>query len=309
MKKQQKSVFLKQELKNSGIEVEIPESYKNLEERSLEKIRTSLSLKPKARRLFEMLESDCEVRANWDMADFLAVAKLNYNDHGEVHAKVTTASALAMLELLIQHKIPLDLIQASGGDLDDEFLVIVAASLLHDIGNQIHRENHSLHSVILSVPILDRLLPEIYAESEKRTEIRGFILHAIYAHEAEVRDLTTEAALVGIADATDMTKGRGRMAFDLGNVNIHCVSALAIDEVTIAEGKESPIEILIQMSNSAGIFQVQETLGRKVIGSPLESYIKIVAYTAPAEILLDKRVVHRIYLEGKVFRQGKLIPP
>ena len=70
-----------------------------------------------------------------------------------------------------------------------------------------------------------------------------------------------------------------------------------------------PIEILIQMSNSAGIFQVQETLGRKVIGSPLEPYIKIVAYTSPEKISLDKRVVHRIYLEGKAFRQGQLIPP
>ncbi len=305
MKKQQRPAFLREKLKNSGIEVEIPESYKNLEERSLEKVREAISSKPKAQRFFEMLEADHEVRANWDMADYLAVAKLKYNDHGEVHAKVTTASALAMLELLVKHKIPLDLLEASGGDLDDEFLVVIASSLLHDIGNQIHRENHNLHSVMLSVPILDRVLPEIYPDSEKRTEIRGFILHAIYAHEVEVQDLTTEAALVGIADATDMTKGRGRMSFDLGNVNIHCVSALAIDEVLIAEGKENPIEILIKMSNSAGIFQVQETLGRKVIGSPLEPRINIVAYTAPEEIALDKRVVHKIYLEGREFRQGK----
>ncbi|MGB9553519.1 MAG: phosphohydrolase [bacterium] len=296
---------LRFKLQETGIEVAVPESYKELEERSRVMILDSLSPFPKALKFFHILEQDLEVRANWDLADFIAVSKLHYNDHGEVHAKVATSSALVMLDLLTKSKVTMDFMEAGGGDLDDEHLIIMASGLLHDIGNQIHREWHNLHGVILATPLLDRLLPEIYPDLEKRTEIRGFILNAIYAHEFEVVDLTKEAALIGIGDATDMTKGRGRMAFELGNVNIHCVSALGIEEVLIVEGKEKPIEILIQMSNSAGIFQVQETLGKKIISSPLKDYISVTAFTAPEELPSDQRIIQRIYLEKDRFRTAK----
>lgn len=44
--------------------------------------------------MYELLVEDPETRANWDMADFIAVAKLNFNDHGEIHAKVAAASTM-----------------------------------------------------------------------------------------------------------------------------------------------------------------------------------------------------------------------
>jgi hypothetical protein len=305
MKKENRIYYLKRELQDKGIEVEVPESYQELEERSRSTILKSLEPYVRSQRMFSILEHDLEVRANWDLADYIAVTKLHYNDHGEVHAKVATSSALTMLDLLLKRRIPMDFMEAGGGDEDDEHLIVMAAGLLHDIGNQVHREWHNLHSVILATPLLDRVLSEIYPDLEKRTEIRGFILNAIYAHDFEVSDLTKEAALIGIGDATDMTKGRGRMAFELGNLNIHCVSALGIEEVVIAEGKDRPIEIMIQMSNSAGIFQVQETLGKKVVGSPLGDYINITAFTAPEELPSDKRIIQRIYLQGSHFRSGK----
>lgn len=305
MKKVNHFQNLRRVLQDTGIEVGVPESYRELEERSRLGILKSLEPFPKALRFFQILEQDLEVRADWDLADFIAVTKLHFNDHGEVHAKVATSSALTMLDLLVKKDVPMDFMEAGGGDLDDEHLIVMAAGLLHDIGNQVHREWHNLHSVILATPLLDRLLPEIYPHLEKRTEIRGFILNAIYAHDFEVSDLTKEAALIGIGDATDMTKGRGRMAFELGNVNIHCVSALGIEEVLIAEGREKPIEIMIQMSNSAGIFQVQETLGKKVVTSPLKDHISVIAFTAPEELPSDKRIIQRIYLEREHFRTAK----
>ena len=305
MKKVNHFQNLRRVLQDTGIEVGVPESYRELEERSRLGILKSLEPFPKALRFFQILEQDLEVRADWDLADFIAVTKLHFNDHGEVHAKVATSSALTMLDLLVKKDVPMDFMEAGGGDLDDEHLIVMAAGLLHDIGNQVHREWHNLHSVILATPLLDRLLPEIYPHLEKRTEIRGFILNAIYAHDFEVSDLTKEAALIGIGDATDMTKGRGRMAFELGNVNIHCVSALGIEEVLIAEGREKPIEIMIQMSNSAGIFQVQETLGKKVVTSPLKDHISVIAFTAPEKLPSDKRIIQRIYLEREHFRTAK----
>ena len=128
-------------------------------------------------------------------------------------------------------------------------------------------------------------------------EIRGHILHTIYSHEAEVKDLTIEAALVGIADGTDMTKGRGRLAFDSGNVNIHTVSAMSIEEVEIVEGLEKPVEIRVYMTNSSGVFQVEEILYKKMATGVISHLIKIVAVTIPERADKDERIVRKLVTE------------
>jgi len=297
--------FTSQDLKNVGIEVEVPEGYVELEKEAVNAILDVLSKYPKAKKMFEMLVQDDEVRADWDIANFIAVKKLHYNDHGEIHAKIVAANALKMYQLLIEQGINPDFVEYGGGDYDDEALILLSSALLHDIGNQIYRGNHPLHSSYLALPVLQRLLPEIYDDMEKMVEIRGFILNAIYAHDADIPDITMESALVGIADATDMTKGRGRMAFDLGSTSIHVISALSIDRVIIAKGKEKPIEIIVEMSNSSGIFQVEETLGKKIFGSPIEPYIDITAKLTPQEVNYDKRIVRMIKLKGRKFTTGE----
>lgn len=293
--------FKSKNLKNIGIEVEIPESYDFIETESLIYIEESIKNYPKAQECFKILVNDPEVRANWDLANFIAVKKLKYNDHGEVHAKIVCASALKMLDILLEKEIKPDFMSEGGGDEDDEHLIVLSAALLHDIGNQIFRENHPLHSTYLAIPILERILPKFYSDLERRTEIRGFILNTIYAHDADVPDYTIEASLVGIGDATDMTKGRGRMAYDLGSLSIHTISALAIERVLILKGEERPIEIIIEMSNSSGIFQVQEILGKKIIGGPLENLISLKAEVTPKEKEYDKRIVRAITLKGRSF--------
>ena len=46
----------------------------------------------------------------------------------------------------------------------------------------------------------------------------------------------------------------------------------------IKEGKDCPIQIVITMNNSAGIFQVDELLKKKIIDSKIDKYIEVVAY-------------------------------
>jgi metal-dependent HD superfamily phosphatase/phosphodiesterase len=60
------------------------------------------------------------------------------------------------------------------------------------------------------------------------------------------------------------------------------------------------IEIHVVMSNSAGIYQLQETLGNKVAKSPLRDYIEIVADLKPSKTPPELRVMERI-----VFSDGK----
>ena len=83
--------------------------------------------------------------------------------------------------------------------------------------------------------------------------------------------------VVKVADALDITQGRSRIPFEAGKTDIHSISALAIDRVDIQKGEESPIRIEIAMNNSAGIFQVDELLKRKLRNSSIAPYVQVVA--------------------------------
>ena len=286
---------------NRGIHIDLPSSYESLERESVARVEALADKYPKTYRLWQMLNDDVEAIANWDMADYMAVNKLGFNDHGRTHGVIAASNGVVMFDLLREAGLTPDVVSSGAGDFDDSCLAVAVATLLHDIGNQVHRKYHEMMGVGLARSILDRLMPEIYPEVEKRIELRAFILHAILCHDFDPPPLTFEAALVAIADGTDVTKGRGRKAFDLGKVDIHSVSALAIDEVHIVKGAEFPVEIQIVMNNSAGIFQIEDTLTKKVVKWPLANHVTVVAVTKPEDTLNDARIIQRLTLRHGVF--------
>lgn len=263
-------------------------------------IRADLDMYPKTLAAYNALSHDEEALANWDMANYITVRKLGYNDHGRVHAWVTGAASLAILELLVAAGVKPDVIESGAGDLDDTYVVVLMGTMLHDIGNQVHRVGHEAHGVTLALPILDRVLSPIYPDVTQRTKLRAFILHSIDCHDLNPPPLTLEGGVTAVADGTDITKGRGRKAFARGSVDIHSISALAVEQVTISRGLEKPVEISVSMNNSAGIFQVEETLARKVIRTPLEPYVSVTAIT-DASSDHDVRIVSKVALEDGRF--------
>ena len=271
-------------------------------ERDIEEI---IDKHPKAKRVWEMLKDDPFIHGLWEMSDYIAVTKMHYNAHGDTHAKVVAANALKILDILVKKGIELDTVSDDIGDIDDAYLIVLAAALLHDVGNQIRRENHYDMSVILAIPILNQLLPKIYGDSMKLAQIRGSILHCIGTHMEEVKSYTLEASILKIADGTDITKGRSRLYYDPESINIHSVSASSIGEVIISEGDGKPVKITVQMTNSAGVFQVQEILCRKLKTGVASQYIEISASTVP-EIVAgeqkgDERIVHKVLVVGDRF--------
>jgi metal-dependent HD superfamily phosphatase/phosphodiesterase len=108
-----------------------------------------------------------------------------------------------------------------------------------------------------------------------------------------------------IADGTNMTKGRGRMPFEMGNVNINCVSAMSIEEVKIEKGIDKPVSIRINMTNSTGIYQVEEILHKKLVSGIADKYIEITAQTIPEQPSKDERIIYKITVEKDKFAHSK----
>jgi metal-dependent HD superfamily phosphatase/phosphodiesterase len=231
---------------------------------------------PTLQRVVQAVNADVDLHAIWRCQNVTAVDRLGMSDHGPVHMHIVANSALRLLRLLVKRGIvPSAVAQHHLTDEDAEVVVVLAA-LLHDSGMSIQRAEHEQFSLIVALPKLMELLQDIYPPATRRVVVSE-ALHAIIAHRAGGQPLTLEAGVVRVADALDMAKGRSRIPFAAGHVDIHSVSAAAIDSVEIGPGEQKPVRIGIKMNNAAGIFQLDALLKEKLQGSGLESSIEIVA--------------------------------
>jgi len=204
----------------------------------------------------------------------MAVSRLGYTDHGAVHAEVATWNALKIFDILDETFRP-NVIAEDIGDTDDARLIVLASTYLHDIGMVVHRNEHHQASINLASPILDSKLMDIYDDPAKATDILSFILHGIYAHDDDTQCLTLEAGITKLGDGCDMTKDRTKVPFQKGKVDIHSVSALAINNVILEPGDDKPLRITVAMDNPAGVFQVQAVLEKKISTSGLQDNVDV----------------------------------
>lgn len=227
-------------------------------------------------RLVEGINHDVELQQLWRCANVNAVDRSQITDHGPQHIRVVANIALRLLRLLEDAEIASSIAKQYGMEQEDAEVVVVLAASLHDIGISIHRANHEQYSLILGAPKARELLSPIYDEPA-RTIVVSEVLHAVIAHRSDTRCLTIEAGCVKVGDALDMAKGRTRMPFEAGKVDIHSVSAMAINGVSLGKGKEKPVGVAVSMNNSAGIFQLDELLKPKLVNSSIASYVEVVA--------------------------------
>ena len=231
----------------------------------------------------ERINQDQETMALWRASNVTAIDRMGFNDHGPTHVRIVAKIALNMLRILIESGEKPNVVTDHKMRDDDAEVVVVLACALHDIGHSIHRLKHEELSLILAPPIIRRLLADIYQEPALTTLIVE-TMHAMIAHHAEFTPLTLEAAVTRVADALDMEKGRARIPFRAGSVNIHSVSALAIDRVRVMKGEERPVKIEIKMNNSAGIYQIDELLRDKIEKCGIRDKIMIVIQAPDQEM-------------------------
>ena len=239
-------------------------------------IRVPARHNPVLQQVIDRVNADEELYALWQAMNVNAVNRLGMSDHGPVHFQIVSNIALKLLRQLIERGVVPSVVQDHKMTNNDAEVIVVLASLLHDLGMSIHRIDHEQYSLFVAQPKIDDLLEGIYPVAA-RTIIRSETLHAIISHRSDGKPMTVEAGVVRVADALDMTKGRSRIPFEAGTVNIHSLSAAAIEQVEIKSGVEKPIHINVRMNNSAGIFQLDELLKEKLRGSGLEKYVEVEA--------------------------------
>jgi len=229
---------------------------------------------PKLRKLMEKVNADEDLYGLWLAANVNAMERLSMTDHGPVHVKIVMNLAVRMLRFLMEAGVQPSVVRDYAMDPEDAEVVVALASLLHDLGMSIHRADHEAYSLFVAQDKLRQMLPGLY-DGRRSTIVRSEVLHAIISHRSGGRPMTLEAGVVRIADALDMAKGRSRIPFAAGSLSIHSVSAAAIEGVRLERGSECAIRVTVDMSNSAGLFQLDQLLREKLKGSGLESHLEI----------------------------------
>ena len=115
----------------------------------------------------------------------------------------------------------------------------------------LHGFSESLHMWRAQLPALAAAGYRAVAPSQ-----RGYSAGA----RPDTKDTSNYATERLIADALDIARGRSRVPFEAGRHNIHSLAAYAIDDVKLSPGEDRAVRVEIAMSNSAGIYQVDELL-------------------------------------------------
>jgi metal-dependent HD superfamily phosphatase/phosphodiesterase len=226
-------------------------------------------------RLIGAVNDDPQVKAWWH-ASAVNATRLRMSDHSWVHIQIVLNIALRLGRLLFRAGVTPSVVSDHGLEERDAEVVLAAASLFHCVGMAVHRVDHEAYSLFLTADKLGALLEGIYPEPD-RSVVVSEAMHAIIAHRRGGTPFTTEGGIVRVADALDMERGRSRVPFEAGHRNIHSLSAYAIDDVVIGPGDERAVKVEIAMSNSAGIFQVDELLATKLRGSGIEQHVEVIA--------------------------------
>ena len=66
------------------------------------------------------------------------------------------------------------------------------------------------------------------------------------------------------------------------------LSALSIKKVEIEKGKRKPVQILVNMNNPAGVFQIEKVLEKKIKTSSIAHLVSVIALENGIQIRRNK---------------------
>ncbi|MEF8779484.1 MAG: HD domain-containing protein [Haloferacaceae archaeon] len=243
----------------------------------------------KLNRVLELIAEDPEIRTYLRAQNVNPVDRMGYNDHGQKHVEIVRNRALRLYELLKRAGVEFNGAADQGLEEADEPVIVALAATLHDIGHVVHRDEHVYYSIPLAADILDRILPQFYGV-EEAVAVKSETLHAILCHHTEEDPLTREAGIIRVADGLDMEQGRSRAPYEQGGRGINTLSSQSIQSVRLEEGESTPVYIEIEMTNAAGVYQVDNLLKAKLEHSLLEDLVRIIAINTKRTDTLVERI-------------------
>lgn len=217
-----------------------------------------------------------EIKTLWKVMNVMAIDRLNMSDHGPTHFQIVANNGLKITRILNKNDVQMSVVKDLGLTYDHAEVIVFLACIMHDLGISIHRQGHEEFSLFIARDILKDIL--LFMPTVERVVVTSEVLHAIISHRAAGKPSTIEAGIVRMADALDMGKGRSRITYKRGELNIYSESDKAVDRVEITEGSGKPVDVKIMMTNPAGVFQVDDIMTEKLKGSHLEKYISVVVY-------------------------------
>lgn len=253
-------------------------SFRKITKSSLDQIKLNIPVGENKilEEVLNRINTNDEIKTLWKIMNVMAIGRLSMSDHGPTHFQIVASNGQKLIKILEKNNVQMSIVHDFGLTNDHAETVVFLACIMHDLGISIHREGHEGYSLFIARDMLKSILD--FLPIEERMVVISETLHAIISHRSNGKPSTVEAGIVRIADAIDMGKGRSRITYKRGEVNIYSESDLAISNVEILEGEKKPIEIRIHMTNPAGIFQGDDIMKEKLKGSNMEKYILITAY-------------------------------
>lgn len=226
--------------------------------------------------VIKKINASDEIKTLWKVMNVNAIDRLGMSDHGPTHFQIVSNYGIKIARIFERHEVKMSIVHDFGLTNDYAEVVIFLACIMHDLGMSIHRQGHEEFSLFIARDMMKEILS--FLPIEEKMVVISEVLHSIISHRAYGKPSTIEAGIVRIADALDMGKGRARITYKRGEINIFSVSDNAIDRVEVTEGIDKPLIIKIIMDNPAGIFQVDDLMSEKIKGSGLEKYIEVAAF-------------------------------
>lgn len=226
--------------------------------------------------VLDRVNNDAEIKTLWKIMNVMAIDRLAMSDHGPTHFGIVANNGIKITRILDKKGVEMSVVKDFGLTKDYAEVIVFLACIMHDLGISIHRQGHEEYSLFIARDLMNRFLD--FLPIEERMVVISETSHAIISHRANGKPSTVEAGIVRVADAIDMGKGRSRVTYKRGEINIFSESDLAINSVEVLEGKNTPVEIRIHMTNPAGVFQLDDIMTEKLKGSNIEKHVTITAY-------------------------------
>ena len=116
--------------------------------------------------LLQGLLNDEEIYLYHRYANAVSVRRLGYNDHGPVHARITTYNSLKILGLLRDGGVKTSLESEDIGTFEDSAVATTLGCFLHDVGMAVTRDAHEWHSLILTDKMIIKYVETLKADAK-----------------------------------------------------------------------------------------------------------------------------------------------